>query len=102
MTAGLFPSHMRGDIDTRLAQEQQRYLQNVENQRRWYAQKWAETAQMPEPKRTYMRQTLLAMEKEWIDDLERTQQEMERQGQTDAVNDLTDAIDNLTSQLQTR
>ncbi len=102
MTAGLFPSHMRGDIDTRLAQEQQRYLQNIDNQRRWYAQKWAETAQMPEPKRTYMRQQLLAMEKESIEDIERTLQEMERQGQTDAVNDLTDAINNLRLQLQTR
>jgi hypothetical protein len=109
MTAGLFPSHMRGDIDTRIGQEQQRlaeshqrYLQSIENQRRWFAQKWAETEQMPEPKRTYMRQKLLAMHQEWIDDLERTQQEMERQGQTDAVNDLTDAINDLTSQLQTR
>jgi len=102
MTAGLFPSHMRGDIDTRIAQENQRYLQNIDNQRRWYAQKWAETAQMPEPQRTYMRQKLLAMEKESIDDIERTLQEMERQGQTDAVNDLTDAVNNLTRQLQTR
>jgi len=93
MTAGpLSPSHMRGDIDTRLTRGQQRYLQSVDNQRRWYAQKWAETAQMPEPKRTYMRETLLAMEKESIDDLERTLQEIERQGQTDAVNNLTDAI----------
>ena len=91
-TAGRSPSHMRGEIDTRFTREQQRYVQSIDNERRWYAQKWLETAQLPEPKRTYMRQKLLAMEKESIGDLERTLQEMERRGQADAANDLPDAI----------
>lgn len=92
MTPGLSRSQMRGDINTRFTREQERYFQSVDNQRRWYAQKWLETAQLPEPKRTYMRQKLLAIEKESIDELERTLQETERQGQTDSVNILTDSI----------
>lgn len=91
-TAGLSPSHMPVDTDTQLSREEQRYLQSIYNERRWYAQKWLESARLPEPKRTYMRQKLLAMEKESVLELERTLQETERPGQSDAVNDLTGAI----------
>jgi hypothetical protein len=39
-----------------------------------------------------MRQKLLAREKDSIGELERTLQEMEMQGQTEGVNDLTHAV----------